>query len=100
VDCLIFENNRVMLLDLLAKNEVDVITKMTIQEITDRGVLSINKDLNKTVIECDTVVLAVGLKPSNELYNSMDKEISHIHTTGDCKEARKIMDAIPHIHSS
>ena len=86
--------NRVMLLDLLAKNEVDVITKMTIQEITDGGVLSIDKDLNKTVIECDTVVLAVGLKPSNEIYNSMDKEISHIYAIGDCKEARKIMDAI------
>jgi len=30
----------------------------------------------------------------------MDKEIPHIYATGDCKEARKIMDAIPHIHSS
>jgi hypothetical protein len=37
VDGLIFENNRVMLLDLLAKNEVDVIAKMTIQDITDGG---------------------------------------------------------------
>ncbi|VUT25348.1 MAG: hypothetical protein MOIL_01003 [Candidatus Methanolliviera sp. GoM_oil] len=61
-----------MLLDLLAKNEVDVITKMTIQEIMDGGVLSIDKDLNKTVIEYETVVLAVRQKPPNELYNSID----------------------------
>lgn len=78
-----------MLLDLLAKNEVDVITKMTIQEITDGGVLSIDKDLNKTVIEGDTVVLAVRQKPPNELYNSIDKEISHIYAIVTVKKRVK-----------
>jgi len=86
--------NRSMLLDLLKKNKVDIITDTSLQEITNDGVIVINKSFEKSNINCDTVVLALGMKPENELYKSLLDECEEIYKIGDCKQPRKIHEAV------
>lgn len=42
----------------------------------------------------DTVFIAVGLIPDNELYQSLKDSIPNLHLVGDAAEARDIMHAI------
>ena len=86
--------NRTMLLDLLEDSGVDVLTNTKVQEITNNGVITTDRKLNMERISCDTVVLAVGLKPDKELYNSLAGESIEIYEIGDCKKPRKIGDAV------
>jgi 2-enoate reductase len=87
--------NRDMLLDLLEDSAVEVLINLKIQEITNNGVVCIDKKLNAMKrIDADTVVLAVGLKSNKELYNSLARDSREIYEIGDCKEPRKIGDAI------
>lgn len=90
----ILNTNRDMLLRLLALNGVDILTEMDVMEIADGGISVVHKGHGERKIACDTVVLAVGLKPERDLCNSLRQRIPEIYMVGDCKEPRKVMDAI------
>lgn len=85
--------NRSMLLDLLDENKVQIVTNTNCQEVTETGVL-VDGDSQRKEIQCDTVVLAIGLKPDRELYESLVGETVELYLIGDCKEPRKIHQAI------
>lgn len=83
--------NRMMLTDLLALNKVKVLTDVSIQEITDDGII-INDGSENIVAE--TVVIAVGLKPDDGLYQILQEQSPNVYNIGDCREPRNIMGAI------
>jgi len=89
-----FFANRCMLLDLLAEHKVSIIVNTTVQEITNDGLIIINKNFERSKIDCDTIVLAVGMKPNQELYKSLVGKVPNIYLIGDSKKPRKIHDAI------
>jgi 2-enoate reductase len=89
-----FPANRTMLIDLLIKNKVEIITNSSICKITDEGVAIINKNFIIKIISCNTVVLALGLKPEDKIYSLLSREFSEIYKIGDCKEPHRILDAI------
>jgi len=86
--------NATMLKDLLAHNKVKIITNTALSEVTDRGIMVIDKSFAKQEIPAETVVLAVGLKAESELYNAIADKYSDIYLVGDAKQPKKIMDAI------
>jgi len=86
--------NMLMLRDLLKFNKINVLTITSLCEITDDGVVVIDKDSNKTALRANTVVVACGLSPDKELYNTLKDSLPNIHLVGDAKEARNIMHAI------
>ena len=45
-------------------------------------------------LSADTVALAVGFKPNNQLFQALMDKIPEIHAIGDCIEPRKVIDAI------
>jgi 2-enoate reductase len=85
--------NMMMLRDLLKFHKVKVLTETALCEVTDDGVV-VEKASNRTTLPADTVVIAVGLKPDQELYNSLKDSVSNLHLVGDAIEARNIMHAI------
>ena len=85
--------NMMMLRDLLRFHEVNVLTNTCLSKITDNGVI-LDKSSEKITIQADTVVMACGLCPERELYESLKGSISDIHVIGDAVEARNIMHAI------
>jgi len=86
--------NRMMLLDLLKFNKVTEINNTSLLEITDKGVLLIDKDFKQSSLDADTVVIAVGYMPDNELYNKLKCKVTELYNIGDSREASNIMNAI------
>ena len=86
--------NRLMLLDMLKDREVECLTNTSLAEVVDDGVIVIDNNDKRKTIPCDTVALAVGLTPRRELYQAVKNEIAELYLVGDCKEPRKVMDAI------
>jgi 2-enoate reductase len=86
--------NRRMLLDLLAIGKVKMITDTRVDRITDEGVVLIKKDLGTKEMKCDTVALALGLKPKDRLYNLLRGKVEQLYKVGDCRKTGRILEAI------
>ena len=87
--------NHTMLIDLLALNNVNVLTGVNVQEITEGSiVVTDNGENSHRRIEADTVVIASGLKSDDGLYEKLAAQFSHVYAIGDCQEPRNIIGAI------
>jgi NADPH-dependent 2,4-dienoyl-CoA reductase/sulfur reductase-like enzyme len=85
---------KMVLLDQFAKYDVKMIPGVKLEEIRDSGVVVIDKNWKRRVIEGDTVVLALGLKPRTVLVEEFKKTFPNVYPIGDCVQARKIFEAI------
>jgi len=90
----VFHANRIMLIDLLALHKVKIMTSTRVSEILDDGVVLVNEKNERKVMRCDSVAIAVGLKPNTRLYEQLREKIAYLYLIGDCKEPRKIKDAV------
>lgn len=71
-----------------------ILTGVQYQEITDVGVVIQTATAEKKVIEADTVVLAAGSTPNNELAAALKGKVDRVLSVGDCVEPRSIMEAV------
>ncbi len=86
--------NRIMLIDLLKFNKVEVITNHSLMEVTDEGVNLIDKNFKKMSVPADNVVLAIGLKPNKELYDNLVGKVPNLYLIGDARDVRNVMYSI------
>jgi len=86
--------SREHLLKLLANADVEILTNTNVLEITDEGIAIADKDGKRSTLEADTVVLAVGLKPNERLFEALNKKMLEVYNIGDCVEPRKVINAI------
>lgn len=87
-------DNRLHLLELLGKADMDILTETSVLEITDEGVIVADKHDKRSTLKADTVVLAVGLKPDDRLSEALADKVPEIYTIGDCVAPRKVINAI------
>lgn len=86
---------RVRLLARLAEKGVSLLPGVQkYEEITDAGLVLIDRDGQKRTIEADTIVIAAGAKGNIELAKQLEGKISSLYVIGDCAEPRDIMEAI------
>ncbi|MDP6510717.1 MAG: FAD-dependent oxidoreductase [Dehalococcoidia bacterium] len=78
---------------LLEVSGVKTETGAEVKSITPRGVEYL-KDGERCFAEADTVVLAVGVRPQNQLYEQLLGKVPELHLMGDAKQPRRAMDAI------
>jgi 2-enoate reductase len=90
----IFPSNQMHLMKLLDEANVDVLTDTMVIEITNEGVAIADKSGRRSIREADTVVLAVGLKPNEELLEALKEKIPEVYAIGDCDEPGKVINAI------
>jgi 2,4-dienoyl-CoA reductase (NADPH2) len=58
-------------------------------EKTDReGNLSVH------TVPCDTIIMAVGSKPADTLYNELNGKVNNLHLIGDAHTVGKVIDAV------
>jgi 2-enoate reductase len=86
--------NKMMLLDLLRFHKVDILTNTSLFEVKDNEVIVINQSFSKHTLKTDTVILAVGLAPDQDLYRELQDKIHNLYLIGDSRQARNIMGAI------
>jgi 2,4-dienoyl-CoA reductase-like NADH-dependent reductase (Old Yellow Enzyme family)/thioredoxin reductase len=86
--------SRFYLLNKLSELGVETAIGSTAEEITDKGVVAVDMDGNKKVIEADTVILAAGFKLNNGLAEELKGAVPELYTVGDCAKLGKIKGAI------
>ncbi len=85
---------RFSLLQALRDKGINTQGGLKLVEITDRGIVAEDANGSRREMECDTVVIATGLKADDSLYEELKDEFDEIYKIGDCIEARKFIDAI------
>lgn len=85
---------KALMLLRLAQANVNIMRKSKVIQIKDNCVLVKTENGNECVINMDTVVIAVGVKPCMTLSDKLKgARIPHV-TIGDCVKPRKIYEAI------
>jgi len=82
------------LLDGLKEKKVATLTESTCEEIAEGAVVVTDGQGQKQTIQADTVVLAVGFKAKDDLYQALEGKVPEIHCIGDSSQPRRIADAI------
>ena len=85
---------RKVLLKKLEENKVTMLAGSKLVRIIDKGVQISGTDGIEISIEADRVVMAVGNRPDNRLYQQIALSGYEIHRVGDCLEPRSIKQAI------
>ena len=83
-----------MICDLFEAKGVKVCTSTKLVEVTDKGAVVETKDGNKTEIEADTVVSALGFRPAPNLKEEWAELNVPMYEVGDATGAATIMKAI------
>ncbi|MFH1481365.1 MAG: NAD(P)/FAD-dependent oxidoreductase, partial [Pseudomonadota bacterium] len=81
------------LLIRLGKKKVAILTGARCQEITDRGLVILDKEGQRRELHAQTVVVATGFRPNREHYQTMGGLVPETYFIGDCVEPGRIMDA-------
>lgn len=85
--------NKEMLEALLPFNGVEIITGAKVTEFANGEVKVDTKEGSKTIMS-DSVILSVGYKEENTLYNNLQFGIPDLYLLGDAKKVSNIMYAI------
>ncbi|WP_084125584.1 FAD-dependent oxidoreductase [Demequina sp. NBRC 110054] len=85
-------NNELALAQLLEDSDLEFVTGARVAQIADDG-LTYSKDGAETTIDADTVVIAAGYTPNDELLARLEGKID-VSVIGDAVEADSILSAV------
>ncbi len=85
---------RKILLRKLKENNVKIMTESKLLRVEGDGVVVADKDDNELFIEAERVVITIGNRPDNRLYDQIKPLGYEIHQIGDCLEPRSAKAAI------
>lgn len=86
-------NNLLALGTLLKESNIESLTGTELKEIVPGGVKVVGKDGEK-LIECDTVVIAVGFRAEHTLADALEDKIDKVFTIGDYNKPAKVLEAV------
>jgi len=85
---------RWFLFELWPELPITVVGKSTYQAVTDEGLIVQDREGKQRLIAGDTVIFALGLKPDNNLKNTLNGLAPELYEIGDCIKPRQIIDAV------
>jgi len=85
---------RKVLLRELRERGVQFLTGSKLSRVEETGVVVTGENGRETFIEANTVVIAIGNKPDNTLYEQIQSLGIPVHQIGDCLEPRSAKAAI------
>lgn len=88
--------NKFSLQSLLMKHGVKVITNTKLEEITDKGIKTINSKFQWKEYEADTVALALGMRPRKDVIAALRHAITEteVYVIGDGKQIGNVYTAV------
>jgi NADPH-dependent 2,4-dienoyl-CoA reductase/sulfur reductase-like enzyme len=82
------------LTEQLPETRIQIMLKRVIAEITDEGVVVLDRCGRKSLVEADSVVIALGACPADSSLEALAKKhAQEVYVIGDCKDPRKIINA-------
>ncbi|MFC1893751.1 FAD-dependent oxidoreductase [Chloroflexota bacterium] len=85
--------NRDMLLKMLADNNIQVSTNASPVRVVAGGILAKHDDKDE-ILPAESLVLAAGMRPCNELQSKLTGKVADLYAIGDCVEPGHIISAI------
>ncbi|MBI2869032.1 MAG: FAD-dependent oxidoreductase [Chloroflexi bacterium] len=85
--------SRQLLIYSLEDSGVRMLTRATVKEITESGVI-IDRRGRQETIEADSIVLALGAQPVRELASQIEKDGARVYLAGDCARVGRLPDAV------
>ncbi|MDD5094443.1 MAG: NAD(P)/FAD-dependent oxidoreductase [Dehalococcoidia bacterium] len=85
---------RAWLLHRLREKGVRMTTSATVKEVLDDGVAIAQNGTESTIRGIDLIVLALGVKPIDELTSVLKDKVAEFHVIGDAKNPRTALEAI------
>ncbi|MEK7848963.1 MAG: FAD-dependent oxidoreductase, partial [Chloroflexota bacterium] len=79
--------------DRLKEDGVQVVTGIKYQEVTEKGLVSVDATGQSRTLEADTLVLAVGSRPNSGLAAELHNKYQ-VRTAGDCLSPRSLWEAL------
>ena len=89
----VFMLNRANLVDLLEESGVTLLARTELLEVDGRGA-RVEFGGDERYIDCDSVVLAMGLEPSRALADQLEGGIPGVFVVGDAVRPGKVLDAV------
>ncbi|MCM8711204.1 FAD-dependent oxidoreductase [Clostridium sp. SYSU_GA19001] len=88
--------NKFSLQSLLAKYGVKIVTNTKLEEVTDKGIKTINSKFQWKEYEADTVVLALGMKPRKDKVEQLRHLIpeTEVYIIGDSNYVGNVYSAV------
>ncbi|MBQ3006952.1 MAG: FAD-dependent oxidoreductase [Clostridia bacterium] len=83
-----------ILLGHLKGNHVGILTGSIVEKITDTDVVYKSESGKTASVRADTVVVAIGTRPENSLYESLKNEVGEIYNIGDSNGGGIIPNAV------
>lgn len=90
----LFHANRDMIIEGLKRKNVSIMKNCKVETIGMSGVVVRLGDGTESVLNTDTVIVAIGMKPQNGLLSELRHTVSEVHAIGDCVKPRKVKDAV------
>ncbi|HUU80878.1 MAG TPA: FAD-dependent oxidoreductase, partial [Acidobacteriota bacterium] len=85
---------RKLLLKKLKENGVQIKTEFKLSRVEDSGVIVTGKDDEELFLEAERVVISIGNRPDNRLYDQIKPLGYEVRRIGDCLEPRSAKAAI------
>jgi pyruvate/2-oxoglutarate dehydrogenase complex dihydrolipoamide dehydrogenase (E3) component len=82
------------LMHRLREQKIKIFTSTEIKEICRQGVVITSNGDEETWEGFDTIVLAAGVKPRNELLEEIGASVKEVYVIGDAAQPRKGLEAI------
>ncbi len=86
--------NRIALMGQLKENKVEINMCLLPKEITDDGIIAIDKDGNDQEFKADSVVVCRGFEADKRFTQALKEKIKEVLPIGDCVESRLIYEAV------
>ena len=83
-----------IILSQLKKHKTTILTDTRLLKIEGNGIMVANKDRQEQFIEADKVVIAIGTRPDNRLYDKIKSLGFTLYQVGDCLEPQSAKEAI------
>jgi len=86
--------NKLLMMEALKGKEVKIINNAAIKEILEDGVRFETNGEIQEIHDLDTIVIALGYRPNNQLLQIIQQKGIPVYIAGDCIRARRIAEAI------
>ncbi len=74
--------------------QVETLTKTKVKEIKDQMIIAEREGQEVELGKVDGIVLAIGYRPDEALFNSLKGKVPDLHAVGDCVKPQKAFEAI------
>ena len=82
------------LLHWLEDKGVEMLAGVKLDEVTNKGLVITDKDGQKRLLEANTIITALPLRPNTELYDKVKDSAPEAYLIGDSKQPGLVVDAI------